>query len=249
MHRFIVDPQGIENGLAIITGEEGQHLTRVLRLKSGDPVLVFDGQGREAAGVITVIGKNQAEVALSACSLINKESPLELWLAQGIAKGEKMDLIIQKAVELGVWGIIPVETRRTVVRLDSGKKAGKQERWQKIAAEAAKQSGRSWLPTVAESCGLSEFLQNLPAEKMLLAAWEGGGEPLKALAQQFTQEEIRKIPVYLLIGPEGGLSTEEADLLVQNGARLVTLGPRILRTETAGLALTAALMYQWGDWG
>lgn len=248
MHRFRVDPAGIENGLAEISGEEYQHLTRVLRLKAGDPVLVFDGCGREAAGVITALEKNQAMVNVNYCSLLNKESPLQLWLVQGIAKGEKMDYIIQKAVELGVRGIIPVQTRRTVVHLEDKKKAGKAERWQKIAAEAAKQCGRSLIPTVAPSCSLPEFLDKLPSEKLLLAAWEEGGTPLKKVAAAIAPEELRQKPVYLLIGPEGGMEAQEAELLVQAGAVLVTLGPRILRTETAAVAVTAALMYQWGDW-
>lgn len=249
MHRFIVSNEGIENGLAVIEGEELQHLTRVLRLGVGDAVAVFDGCGNEGQGKIESLDKNKALVRLISCNILNRESPLEIWLVQGIAKGEKMDYIIQKATELGVRGIIPLDTERTVVKLDKKKAAERQMRWQKIAKEAAKQCGRTCIPMVFSSCGITEFLHSIPSERLLLIPWEKGGRSLKAVCLSNERDMMKNKPVYIVIGPEGGLEEKEVMQLGENGGIPITLGPRILRTETAGIAAIAAIMFQWGDLG
>lgn len=249
MHRFIVDYAGIENGIAVIEKEELQHLTRVLRLRAGDPVAVFDGNGSEAFGMIETIDKSKACVRLISCSRFKGESPLKLWLVQGIAKGEKMDYIVQKAAELGITGIIPLETERTVVKIEPKKAAEKQTRWQKIAQEAAKQCGRTCIPTVCSIRGISELIQTIPADRLLLIPWEMGGRSLKTVCPAKQQEIMRIKPVYIVIGPEGGLEEKEVMKLTEHGGIPITLGPRILRTETAGIAAIAALMFQWGDLG
>jgi 16S rRNA (uracil1498-N3)-methyltransferase len=249
VHRFIVDTEGIKKGLAVILREELQHLTKVLRLGIGDSVVVFDGRGLEGLGTIKAIEKNEAFVSVTSSSFLPRESSLEIWLVQGLAKGEKMDYIIQKATELGVRGIIPLETKRAVVRLDDKKKEEKRVRWQRIAQEATKQCGRSLIPAVHKSCSIKEFVDALPVEKLLLVPWEQGGESLRTVLSPAARDEILKKPVYVVIGPEGGLEEDEVTQFGKGGGIPVSLGPRILRTETAGIVAIAAMMYQWGDLG
>jgi 16S rRNA (uracil1498-N3)-methyltransferase len=249
VRRFFVSRQEISGGQAFIRGDELQHLVRVLRLGVGDPVIVFDGQGREYQGVIDSLSKEQAVVRLNSSLRVNRESPIDVWLAQGIAKGDKMEFIIQKAVELGVRGIIPLATQRTVVKLEGEKKKIKEQRWQKVVVEAAKQCGRIRLPDVFPCTRVPDFLAGLPLNKILLVPWEKGGVPLKAVLTGKEYAFRQSCPVYILIGPEGGLEEEEVAMAAEAGGIPVTLGPRILRTETAGLVATAVIMYQWGDIG
>jgi len=249
VHRFFVSRQEIVGEQAFIRGDELLHLVRVLRLGVGDPVVVFDGQGREYHGVIIALSKEQAVVRLNACLRVNRESPINVWLAQGIAKGDKMEFIIQKAVELGARGVIPLITQRTVVRLDEEKKRIKEQRWQRVVVEAAKQCGRALLPEVLPCTGVAAFLRSLPADRILLVPWEKGGTSLKTVFMAEQHAFCRKHPVYILIGPEGGLEEEEVSMAVEAGGIPVTLGPRVLRAETAGLVAAAAIMYQWGDIG
>lgn len=249
MRRFHVAPGDINDGYARVKGDELQHLARVLRLVAGDPVIIFDGQGREYTGVIDSLAKNEALVKLQSSASIHRESSLEIWLAQGLAKGDKMEFIIQKATELGVRGIVPLETERAVVRLAGGKKEQRQQRWRKVALEAAKQCRRTVVPEVLSPCSPGEFLAGLPAVRLLLMPWEEGGQPLKAVLRENAAFFHEAAPVYVMIGPEGGFTEKEAILVKNSGGITVTLGPRILRTETAGLAALSAIMYQWGDLG
>jgi 16S rRNA (uracil1498-N3)-methyltransferase len=245
VHRFYVSREQINNGTATINGEEYKHLARVLRLVPGDLVVVFDGAGWEYDGVIKRLQDGQADVSLTSSRFLPRESALEVWLAQGLPKGDKMELIIQKATELGVRGIIPLELERSIVKLDEKKKKEKRERWQKIAVEAVKQSRRSLIPQVLQPCSLELFLGNIPQGALLLVPWEEGGASLKGVLEKTPSNK----PVYIIIGPEGGLSEKEVALARSSGAVTVSLGPRILRTETAGLAAVTAVMYQWGDLG
>ena len=252
MRRFHVLPGDINTGYARIIGDELQYLARVLRLSAGDPVIVFDGQGREYTGTIETIDKTEALVKLHPAPHfpgLSSESPLEIWLAQGLPKGDKMELVIQKATELGVRGIVPLETARAVVKLAGDKKAHRQVRWQKVACEAAKQCRRTLIPEVLPLRTVQEFLRELPPERLLLIPWEEGGQPLKNTLCAFEGFFRAAKPVYVMIGPEGGWTEEEVNLARQAGGIAVTMGPRILRTETAGLAMLAAIMYQWGDLG
>ncbi|HHZ17592.1 MAG TPA: 16S rRNA (uracil(1498)-N(3))-methyltransferase [Clostridia bacterium] len=277
MHRFFVPKEAINNGKVLIQGQEFAHLSRVLRLTIGDVVAVFDGVGHEYAGRITALRKNEALVEVQEKPAPSKESPLELWLVQGIPKGEKMELIIQKATELGVRGIIPLKTARCVVKLKG--KEERRQRWQKIAVEAAKQCGRAFVPEVVTPCSIGEFLERLPQKRHFFVPWEEGGVSFKEVLmgqnttrqeaigqdltgqdsigqkatvqneQKATGREVFAAPVYLVIGPEGGLAAEEVDRMKEYGAIPVTLGPRILRTETASLVSIALVMFAWGDLG
>lgn len=255
MHRFYVPKAKIMEELnhkcqAVIDGEEFQHLSRVLRLSAGESVLVFDGEGCEYPGVILSSGKAEAVVSLGEPLFCPRESPLEVWLVQGIPKGEKMEQIIQKTTELGVRGIIPLKTERSVVKLEGKKEAERQKRWQKVALEAAKQCRRAFVPRVLLPSSLEDFLQGLPPRRHLFVPWEEGGCSLKkVLHEQAAQSAGEALPVYLLIGPEGGLTQQEVAKMQSQGGIPITLGPRILRTETAGLAALSAIMFAWGDWG
>jgi len=249
VHRFYAAPENIRADKIAIKDEEFHHLARVLRLHAGDPVLVFDGLGTEYRGTIELVNKENALMKIEASQYMAGESPLEIWLIQGIAKGDKMEFVIQKATELGVRGIIPLEAERSVVKLAKDKTTEKEKRWQKAAVEAAKQSGRARIPTVESPRKLRQIMDGLPPERLLLAPWEEGGVSLKTLLRQQSEPEGAGLPVYIMIGPEGGLEKSEVALAQEYGGIPVSLGPRILRTETAGLAAIVALMYERGDWG
>lgn len=254
MHRFHVPSEHIKDGQAKVHGEELKHLSRVLRLRVGDPVVVFDGQGWEYQGNITALAEDGALVKIETATYLPVESPLQLWLVQGIPKGDKMEWIIQKTTELGLFGVIPWAASRSVVKLEGKKKTEREERWRKIALEAAKQCRRALVPEVTGVMGLKSFLESLPQNYLLLVPWEEGGQPLKNVLG-----EARKAngegsagnsrPVYLVIGPEGGIAEEEVALIREYGGIAVTLGPRILRTETAGLISAALALYELGDLG
>lgn len=249
MHRYFVLPEDIIGSEARIKGEEYRHMTRVLRQKPGQDIAVFDGLGNEYQGIIEEIGPNEALVRVDKTKWMPGESDIDLWLVQGIPKGEKMEFIIQKNTELGVRGFIPLEAERTIVKLEGKKKKERENRWQKVALEAAKQCGRAYVPKVLAIRTLSEILTSLSKENLVLIPWEEGGLPLKRVLTDEGEKGVRARTLYILIGPEGGWEKSEVDKVVKSGGIPVTLGPRILRTETAGLAAVASVMYQWGDLG
>ena len=261
MPRFYVPPENINQAednrhWALIKGQEFNHLSRVLRLQSGEEVTLFDGMGWEYIGIITALPKDEALISIREAHFLPRESSLEVWLVQGIPKGEKMELIIQKATELGVRGIIPLKAQRCVVKLEGKKEEERRKRWQKVALEAVKQCHRALIPTVLPSRSMKEFLQGLPSSRHLLLPWEEGGTPFKEALEKVVGRKdspgtggmMDKTPVYLVIGPEGGFAPEEVRQVQCCGGVTVSLGPRILRTETAGLAALSALMFAWGDW-
>lgn len=217
------------------------HLVRVLRLGVGDGFTLFNGDGREFAARLASVSKKSAEAEIGAGVDVGSESPLIITLAQGIARGEKMDLILQKATELGVACIAPVITERTEVRLDSERGEKKMLHWRGVLASACEQSGRGRLPRLLEPQSLAHFAASDRSARRLVLDPAGGAAACD-LAIGATES------VTLLTGPEGGLS--ERDLAVLRAPRYegLRLGPRILRTETAGLAAIAALNALYGDW-
>lgn len=245
MHRFYVQPEYINDTVATICGDELKHLKQVLRLKTGDTITIFDGMGKEYNGIIDYIGQDQAEVKIELIPS-EKESSIDIWLVQGLPKGDKMEFIIQKATELGVRGIIPLEARRSIVRLQGKKREERRKRWQKVALEACKQCGRTIVPQVLSPQGLVGILDSMSANNNILIPWEEGGRPMGEVLKG--NVDVDK-PVYIIIGPEGGLEENEVEIAKEYGAIPVTLGPRIMRTETAGLVSIAITMYQWGDLG
>ncbi len=241
MHRFFLDsPPGDE---VTITGQDVVHIRSVLRLSAGDRILVGDGSSRDYLCEITSV--EEKKVTAKVCDIFDNfaELPSEITLYQGLPKGDKMELILQKAVELGVSRIIPVEMDRSVVRLDASKKEKKLERYRKIAESAAKQCGRGILPETGPFMSFAKALQDgLDRNARLLIPYEnaeGIGRTKRIL-----QELEPGRPVAVFIGPEGGFSDQEIAMAEEKGAETITLGHRILRTETAGLFMLSLLSFQ-----
>ena len=242
MHRFWVKEKlsaGIE---ASLDPAEARHAGQVLRLKPGEPCELL-GNGERWQGEITDLTPNAGTVRAVAL-LPSTEPRLRITLFQGLPKGDKMELIIQKAVELGAEAIVPVAMTRCVTRLDAKDAARRRERWQRIAAEACKQSGRCALPEVRPLLNGKDLPQAFAGFDAVLVPWEEAKEgSLRSFSQH--HPEIRSLAI--VIGPEGGITPEEIEEMGEAGAQTVTLGPRILRTETAGMAAIAALMSLYGE--
>ncbi|WP_243041792.1 16S rRNA (uracil(1498)-N(3))-methyltransferase [Dyella sedimenti] len=224
-----------------LPAQAGEHVARVLRLAAGDPVTLFNGDGCDYPSVIQSIGKREVIVQVQAAQAVTNESPLSLTLAQGVARGEKMDLIVQKATELGVARIVPLLTERAEVRLDASRAEKRLAHWRAVAASACEQSGRARLPEVAPAIPLDAWLRELPRDGALRLALLPEGTR-RAAALRFTTDGG-----ILAVGPEGGLGQRDTALLAAAGFEGLRLGPRILRTETAGLAALAALQALHGD--
>lgn len=246
--RFFVEQIRAKEKIALITGRELHHLRDVLRLKKDDKVILFDGKGLEFTGNIEAVGKNEARIVIERELDVSKEGQFEIILAQGIARGEKMDIIVQKATELGVSRIIPFVASRVVPKLRGEQIAKKTKRWQRIALEAAKQCRRDVVPQIEEPIPFSEVLNrySLVAEKYIkIIPWEG--EKKNTLKDILRQEGFSGCIV--LIGPEGGFEEREAVEAGKAGFVSVMLGPRILRTETAAITVVAIIQYELGDMG
>ena len=237
MPRFFID--GTADGRAYIAGADALHIAKALRMRPGEALTLCDGKGTDFDGVLETVTDRQVTVRISASRPSQAEPTLAVTLYQGLPKGDKMDWIIQKAVELGVTAVVPVATRRSVARLE-GKADKKQERWQRIAAEAAGKCGRGMLPSVERPLSWSQALSRLSGEPALVF-YEGGGRPLRELVTPST----RRLSVF--VGPEGGFDPEEIDAIRRQGGGVATLGPRILRCETAPLAALTLLMHLSGN--
>ncbi len=225
----------------LLPTQVGEHLARVLRLERGHPIVLFNGDGHEFRGEISQLGKRAVSVrVLEMLDSANRESPLQLTLAQGVARGEKMDLIVQKATELGVSRIIPLITERTEVKLDAERAGRRLAHWQAVIAAACEQSGRVRLPTLAAPQRLATWASALGEESGLRLALDPAGEVSPRALPAFAS-------AVLVVGPEGGLSDQDLNILDQADFHGLRLGPRILRTETAGLAAITALQAIHGD--
>jgi 16S rRNA (uracil1498-N3)-methyltransferase len=238
--RRIFADQSLRDGAAVtLDGDAANHVLRVLRLRRGDGLVLFDGSGRDFDGEITGLGRDSVTVQVAGGRDVQSESPLEITLLQGVCRGPRMDTVIQKATELGVARIRPVLTRRSVVRLDEDRADRKHEHWQRVAVAAAEQSGRSRIPAVAEP---QPFESAVPAAADLATRLllDPTGTSLRDLQPPPAQ-------LGLLVGPEGGLTDEERRLAQDFGFLPISLGPRILRTETAPLAALAVLQFLAGD--
>jgi 16S rRNA (uracil1498-N3)-methyltransferase len=246
MARFFLPRTKIDGRRGIIAGAELHHLRRVLRLRAGDPIVAFDDSGWEHEAVIRTLDDTEAEVEILRSYQAERESPLAVTLALGLIKGDKMDYVIEKATELGVKTIAPFVSRYTVPKINERKAVQRSDRWQKIALSAAKQCGRSSLPQVLPVCDYREVIGGQASADLKLFFWEmEADQTLKHVHGHETGVES----VILVIGPEGGLTVEEAELARARGYTLVSLGPRILRAETAALTAVSLVQYLWGDLG
>ncbi|MGA9854010.1 MAG: 16S rRNA (uracil(1498)-N(3))-methyltransferase [Gammaproteobacteria bacterium] len=220
-----------------------KHLSTVLRLKTGAPLVLFDGSGFEFEAVLEKTDKKHALVSIARMHGPAVESPLRVALAQGISRGERMDYTVQKVVELGVTGIIPLLTARSVVRLDDKTMLRKQQHWQQVVISACEQSGRVHLPLVQPPVSLGAFLAaRQPAHLKLLL------DPPADMTVSRLPKPLKN-DVLLLVGPEGGLDDAERAAAKRAGFLCMQLGPRTLRTETAALVALSLLQARWGDLG
>lgn len=243
MSRFFLSDE-FKGGASCIYGQDAKHISQVLRKKCGDMIeLVFKG-GQVYAGVITSISPDKVIVEPKEQVKLNTEPPVKIILAQGLPKADKFELVIQKAVELGIHEIVGLELTNCVVRYDEQKKKARIDRWQKIAYEAAKQCGRTYVPPISGIYSLADFLQCVKHDDLILFYEKACNKSLKLVL-----ENIRSPEVVLFVGPEGGFTAEEAEMLSQHGAKTAGLGPRILRTETAAITAISVVMYELGDIG
>jgi 16S rRNA (uracil1498-N3)-methyltransferase len=239
--RFFCPPPLAAGAEIALPAGAAHHALHVLRLKAGDAVTLFDGAGGEYAGQLAQASPRAIAVRILERRAIERESPLAVTLVQGLAAADRMDYAVQKAVELGAAAIAPVMTARSVARLDAARAARRAEHWRQIAIAACEQSGRNRLPQVHVPRALAAWLRAASTAQLRVllapdAAGSLGDLPKPAGA------------IELLIGPEGGFTAEESAAALAAGFRAVRLGPRILRTETAGAAMLAAMNALWGDW-
>lgn len=222
------------------------HLSRVLRLNIGDACVLFNGDGRDYPARVVALGKRELRVAVGTPAAVERESPLRIVLLQGIARGEKMDLILQKATELGIAGIHPLVSQRSEVKLDPARAGKRLAHWRNVVIAACEQSGRARVPPVAEPVALATALASLPAGGLRLILDPDGALAFSGLPTG-SGTQAAPADVVLAVGPEGGWSPRDREQLQAAGFDGLRLGPRVLRTETAGLAAIAALQARFGD--
>lgn len=247
MHKFFTEAQNINNDFAKILGDDVKHIYKVLRLIEGEKVVINDCNGTEYLGAINEVTKTEVNVKILKKLDSNNESPVQIFLYQGLPKAQKMDLIVQKGTELGITKFIPVISKRVDVKLKGEFK--KLDRLNRIALEAAKQSKRSVIPKVFDLVEFSDVINQVKAVDLFIVPYENAENfGVKSLAKKLCNlEKVKTIGI--MVGPEGGFEDIEIDKLKEAGAYIVTLGSRILRTETAGFVATSLVQYELGDLG
>jgi len=247
MRNFFLGTNTVSGELATITGELYRHMARVLRLKQGSEVGLTDGSGRQLCGVIEEVGAKNLTVRITGTVSAPEQEPrgLRVTLYQGLPKGEKLDLILQKCTELGIAEVVTFDAERSIVKLRGDRSAGRLGRCEKIVQEAARQSGRRSAPKVVIGGSLEDVLREAE-HTVKLVLWEG--EQTIRLRETFEAYQAPQ-SVAIVVGPEGGLSDGEVEKALARGFTPVSLGRRILRTETAGLAMLSILQFYWGDMG
>jgi 16S rRNA (uracil1498-N3)-methyltransferase len=238
--RFYCEPPLADHPHFTLPAAVAHHAVRVLRLRVGHDIILFDGTGGEQRACITEINGGEVGVQRVARSEREAESTLQVWLGQALCVNEKMDLVFQKAVELGVVRLSPINTERSVVRLSIERAQKREQHWQRVVISACEQSGRNRVPTVDPLASLQEWLATLPTNSLKLILAPQAETSLDQLSPPTG-------PVVVLVGPEGGFSEGEMAAAQAAGFISLRLGPRILRTETAAMALLAALQGRWGD--
>src|SRR6188472_886787 len=246
MHRFYVSPENWDPQGVALRGSEVQHARNVLRMQAGDKLVLFNGEGREFTAEII----NVADHEIRLRKLHESETPplrCRIVLGQAIPKGKNMELIVQKAVEIGAAEIVPIISDRTIVQLDSENASQKQIKWQQIAIEAAKQCGQNWLPRVHAPKKLAEFFStsDQPFDLRLIGSLQPEARQLKKILETYSSEHSdRPRSVLMLVGPEGDFTPAELALARRHGCQPITLGPIILRVETAAIYCLSVLSYE-----
>ena len=242
MYRFFVKKDQIQEDAVIIIGSDVNHIKNVLRMKKGETILISDGEDREYVCTIDELENEQVRAKIEDVNGVAKELPIKVTLFQALPKGDKMETVIQKMIELGAYEIVPVSTKRCIVKLDNKKAVSKTKRWNSIAASAAKQSKRGIIPKVSMPVTYKEALKMAEAMDMVLIPYENAEN--MAHTRQVVSQIKTGMTVGIFIGPEGGFVEEEVEQAINTGAYDITLGKRILRTETAGMALMSVLMFE-----
>jgi len=245
MHRFYISAENWNPDALRLDEAESHHALDVVRLKQGDRAVVFNGKGAEATVEITAVNKNRVDLRRIHDS---KTAPLtaRITLAQAIPKGKNMDLVVQKATELGAAAIAPLLSERTVVQYEAGEGEKKQEKWQAVAIEAAKQCGQNWLPEIRRPQSPKDFFQSAQRfDLMLIASLQPDSLHFKkVLAEYVSANQKKPVNVLILVGPEGDFTPAEISLAKSHGCRPITLGPIVLRTETAAIYCMSILGYE-----
>lgn len=245
MPKFFVTREDVQ-GNYIVIHKDTHHILHVLRKGKGDQLEICDGKNTDYLCEILEIARDESQII---CKVIKKvtssaESSVRITLYQGLPKADKMELILQKGTEIGIHEFVPFESSRTIVHLDTKKAGGKIERWNKIAESAAKQSGRGNIPVVRPVLSFAQAVETAIGENdLVLVCYEA--EKKNALKTILRSKDPKPQKIALLIGPEGGFSEEEIRKILSSGGQAVTLGPRILRTETAGMIAAALILYEY----
>lgn len=245
MYHFFAEHENIHDTYIEIVGSDVNHLKNVLRFKEGDNLLISSGDNVDYICHISEMYDDKIIALIDSIDNVGKELPSKVYLFQGLPKGDKMELIIQKMTELGVHQIIPVAMKRSVVKLDSKKEGNKIKRWNLIAESAAKQSKRSIIPGITGVCGFKEAIEFADSLDVKLLPYEcaDGMSKTKNIINNIKKGQS----VAIFIGPEGGFDIEELEFAKEHGFEIITLGKRILRTETAGMMLMSVLMYNFEE--
>ena len=244
--RFFAEGEPLSPGERLVEGQSARHLSRVLRLRVGERVIVFDGTGYEFPAVILEVGRRVVRLEIFEGDKVDRESPLELWLAIGLCQPVTMDVIVQKVTELGVAEIIPVRTQRAQRWLADDRGVSRQKRWERIAQEAARQCGRNKVPRISPLLDFSQMIWHGEPTGLKLVFWEEEGF---SNLKQTLDDKGQTSKVGALVGSEGGFSAEEVEQATAAGFHCVSLGQRILRAETAAIAVVSLLQYELGDLG
>ena len=240
MANFYIEKEQCSGNTALITGEEAQHISRVLRMKKGDEVTLCDGEGNFYEARLSFFDEKSVTAEILSVRRAETEPDVVLKIFQGVPKNPKLETIVQKLTEIGASAIVPMDTQRAVAKLD---KSAKVERLRKIAREAAKQSRRGIIPAVFDTMSFKNAIKEAAKADLMIIAYEEERETsLKMALQGKTPKSVS-----VLIGPEGGFEKEEVEKAVELGAISVTLGKRILRTETAPIAISSAILYELGE--
>lgn len=240
MYRFFSQPENLLEDKLVITGEDVNHIKNVLRMKKGEKLVVTFGQGDDYYCVIDDLLEEQILTSVLEKKKSDTELPVSITLFQCLPKKDKMELVIQKAVELGATAVVPVNSRRCVVKLDDKKAKKKLERWQAISMSAAKQSGRGVIPKISDVMDFKAAVAKMNSMDLAIMPYENADNMAESFSIFMKAIDVKSVGV--LIGPEGGFDIKEVEYALTNGVKPVSLGKRILRTETAGLAILSTLM-------
>lgn len=244
MHRIYISSEYISGTQIHFPVEQSHRIDKVLRLKPGERLIIFDGQGKEYRVTLIKDSNNKLVGNIESIISINRDPSLQVTLLQGVPKFEKMDFIVQKATELGIHRIIPVITERTIPQLTIPKIKLRNERWQKIARAAAEQCGRTYIPVISPVVDYEKGLKQIDTQALKLLFWEEEQvRTIKSVIRKMNKPES----IAIIIGPEGGLSKTEANLAIEAGAISVSFGSRLLRTETAPITALSILLYEFSD--